>query len=50
MIERSAEPSAGTYYERREQQERAVAERAASEVARQIHLALADRYAELARD
>lgn len=37
------------YYARRERQEREIAERTASDVARQIHLALATRYAELAR-
>lgn len=37
------------YYARRERQEREIADRAASDVARQIHLALATRYAELAR-
>lgn len=37
------------YYVRREQQERAVAERAATDVARLIHLDLANRYAVLAR-
>lgn len=37
------------YYARREQQEREVAERAGSDVARQIHLDLAERYAALLR-
>lgn len=38
-----------SYYTRRERQERAVAERASSDAARQIHLDLADRYAALLR-
>jgi hypothetical protein len=37
------------YYARRERQERAVAERAASDIARRIHLDLAERYAALVR-
>lgn len=38
------------YYSGRELAERTAAERAASELARDIHLQLADRYAALARD
>lgn len=38
-----------SYYAHRERQERAVAERAVTDVARLIHLDLADRYASLAR-
>lgn len=42
-------PGSEEYLKKREAQERALAERAADRGARRSHLAMADRYAELAR-
>ena len=47
--QQSTAPPRDSYYHRRERQERGAAEHAASAVARDIHLTLADRYAALAR-
>lgn len=49
MTEGSGATPHADYYQRRERQERAVAERAANDAARHIHLVLAERYAALAR-
>ena len=46
----STAPPRDDYYDRRARQERGAAEQAVNETARQIHLVLAERYDELARD